>query len=112
MATRGPSPSLLGARSTVFQYLGAAGVGPGTTTAWSGSPSAPAEQIAVVERCNGFVKDTDTRCSRRAIGITGLCVQHRVFGCQAPRGGWSGDGEPIGRLHTVVGTRDGGLGCG
>jgi hypothetical protein len=69
------------------------------------------EGADAIEGCNALLKTAFRRCSRRAKGITGLCVQHRLLGCHAPWRGWDPDGHPVGMWHTVVGTREGGMGC-
>ena len=78
------------------------------------SPSGPrtvAESSELIERCNALLKNRAARCSRPAFGVTGLCLQHRAFGCEAPWGGWDRDGMPVGHLRRVVGARNGGFGC-
>jgi hypothetical protein len=105
-------------RARFMRSLSSAGPGLGGATstrsplpAGQVRPEAVTDPVAVPERCNGLVRNRTQRCSRPAVGITGLCRQHRVLGCEAPWNGWDTDGVPIGRLRTVVGTRDGGLGC-
>ena len=105
-------------RARFMRSLSSAGAGPGGATstlsplpAGRARPRAVTDPAEAPERCNGIVRNQTQRCSRPAVGITGLCRQHRVFGCEAPWNGWDSDGMPIGRLRTVVGTRNGGLGC-
>ena len=75
------------------------------------SESAVSDEVDPIERCNALLKGAFRQCSRRAKGITGLCVQHRVLGCHSPWRGWDAEGHPVGMWRTVIGTRDGGMGC-